>query len=62
MAHGLTASIVDVVDLSAAQIALWKEIVSDDPLYLSPFFQPAFAQAVDFNESAVEVRKFDNSG
>ena len=46
MARELSARIVDVADLSAAQIALWKEIVSDDPLYLSPFFQPAFAQAV----------------
>ena len=46
MARELSAGIVDVADLSAAQIALWKEIVSDDPLYLSPFFQPAFTQAV----------------
>ena len=46
MGCGLTAILVDVADLSAAQIALWKEIVSEDPLYRSPFFQPAFTQAV----------------
>ncbi len=48
--------------LTAAQINRWSELLHQNPIYDSPYFQPAFSQLVDSVQEGVEVGIMRQSG